>query len=102
MTPAEFLIKWRDNPSSERAGAQAFFLDLCELLGVEKPNDPDRYCFERGATRTGAGRAFLLQGGDCAESFADFNERTVTDLSLIHIWMPSGRESGHGETRWLG
>ena len=55
MTPADFIAAWRDNPLSERAGAQPFFLDLCELLGVGKPNDPEHYCFERGAMRTGAG-----------------------------------------------
>ena len=58
MTPSQFITKWRDNQLSESAGAQAFFLDLCEVLGVEKPNDPDNYCFERGATRTGAGRGW--------------------------------------------
>ena len=58
MTPAEFISKWKDNKLSERAGAQAHFLDLCELLGVEKPSDPDNYCFERGAKRTGAGRGW--------------------------------------------
>jgi len=55
MTPQAFIARWRHNPLSERAGAQSFFNDLCELLGVEKPNDPDNYCFERGAVRTGAG-----------------------------------------------
>jgi len=58
MTPSEFIAKWHDNQLSESAGAQAFFLDLCEVLGVKKPNDPDNYCFERGATRTGAGRGW--------------------------------------------
>lgn len=58
MTPQAFIAKWRDNPLSEKAGAQAFFLDLCDLLGVEKPNDPDNYCFERGASRTGAGHGW--------------------------------------------
>ena len=28
------------------------------MLGVAKPNDPDNYCFERGATRTGAGHGW--------------------------------------------
>ena len=28
------------------------------MLGVETPNDPDNYCFERGATRTGAGHGW--------------------------------------------
>ena len=61
MTPQQFIQKWRGNTLSERAGAQAHFLDLCELLGVEKPGYPDQgeeYCFERGATKTGAGRGW--------------------------------------------
>ena len=58
MTPSQFIARWRESPLSERAGSQAFFLDLCALLGVEAPNDPDDYCFERGATRTGAGHGW--------------------------------------------
>ena len=58
MTPAQFIAKWKDNPLSERAGSQAFFLDLCSMLGVDPPNDPHSYCFERGATRTGAGHGW--------------------------------------------
>ena len=58
MTPAQFIAKWKDNPLSERAGSQAFFLDLCSMLGVDPPNDPNSYCFERGATRTGAGHGW--------------------------------------------
>ncbi|MBK5913278.1 class I SAM-dependent DNA methyltransferase [Rhodocyclus purpureus] len=62
MTPQQFIEKWRQggvaDGLSERAGAQAFFLDLCELLDQPKPADPDNYCFERGAQRTGAGRGW--------------------------------------------
>ncbi|MDP2827323.1 MAG: hypothetical protein Q8O37_01820 [Sulfuricellaceae bacterium] len=58
MRPHEFITTWQNNALSERAGAQAHFLDLCELLGMEKPTDPDNYCFERGATRTGAGHGW--------------------------------------------
>lgn len=58
MTPAQFIAKWKGNPLSERAGSQPFFLDLCTMLGVDPPNDPDSYCFERGATRTGAGHGW--------------------------------------------
>lgn len=58
MTPAQFIAKWKGNPLSERAGSQPFFLDLCTLLGVDPPNDPENYCFERGATRTGAGHGW--------------------------------------------
>lgn len=58
LTAAQFIQKWRDNPLSERAGSQPFFLDLCALLGVDTPNDSESYCFERGATRTGAGHGW--------------------------------------------
>ena len=61
MTPEQFIAKWQHNTLSERAGAQLHFLDLCELLGVDKPGNPnenDNYCFERGARRTGAGRGW--------------------------------------------
>lgn len=58
MTPADFVAKWSANQLSERAGSQPFFLDLCALLGVDPPSDPDHYCFERGATRTGAGHGW--------------------------------------------
>lgn len=37
MDAAEFIEKWRSTPLPERAAAQQHFLELCELLGVEKP-----------------------------------------------------------------
>ena len=55
MTPETFIARWKDNALTERAGAQAHFDDLCDLLGVEKPRDPDHYCFERGAKKSGGG-----------------------------------------------
>ncbi len=55
MTPEEFIARWQDNPLTERAGAQAWFDDLCDLLGVAKPRDADNYCFERGARKSGGG-----------------------------------------------
>ena len=58
VTPSDFIAKWQGNSLSERAGAQSYFLDLCDVLGVEKPSDPENYCFERGATRTGAGHGW--------------------------------------------
>ncbi|MBN4688625.1 class I SAM-dependent DNA methyltransferase, partial [Escherichia coli] len=56
--PEQFIARWKNNPLTERAGSQAYFLDLCTMLGVPPPNDPDNYCFERGAARTGAGRGW--------------------------------------------
>lgn len=55
MTPEEFINRWKDNPLNERAGAQGHFDDLCDLIGVDKPRNPDHYCFERGAKKSGGG-----------------------------------------------
>jgi hypothetical protein len=55
MTPEQFISTWKNNSLTERAGAQAHFDDLCELLGVDKPRDPDNYCFERGAKKASGG-----------------------------------------------
>lgn len=52
MSATQFVRKWGPrsaaNRLNERQGAQAHFMDLCQLLGVPTPSDPERYCFERG------------------------------------------------------
>ena len=52
MKAEEFITKWRGATASELATAQSFVIDLCELLGVERP-DPagdGSYTFERPVT----------------------------------------------------
>ena len=53
----DFIAKWGPGGSAhgmtERAGAQAHFIELCTLLGVPTPDDPERYTFERGLSKTG-------------------------------------------------
>ncbi len=62
MTAAEFIAKWRGSTLGERQAAQSHFNDLCRLLGVPGPTDDDtqgeRYCFERGAGKTGGGNGW--------------------------------------------
>ena len=60
MTPQQFIEKWKDNPLKERASYQLHFIDLCALMGVPTPSPAtaETYCFERGATRTGAGQGW--------------------------------------------
>ena len=62
MTPAQFITLWQSNKLTERAGAQPHFDDLCELLGVDKPRDPNNYCFERGAKKSGGGDGWAMSG----------------------------------------
>lgn len=55
ITPEIFISRWKASKLTERAGAQPHFDDLCEMLGVDKPRDPENYCFERGAAKSGGG-----------------------------------------------
>lgn len=55
MTPQQFIERWKGNELTERAGAQAHFDDLCDVLGVEKPRKPGEYQFEYGAKKTSGG-----------------------------------------------
>ena len=60
MTPKEFIDKWKGNQLKERASYQLHFIDLCALIGAPTPSPAshETYCFEQGATRTGAGNGW--------------------------------------------
>lgn len=57
-----FVAKWGPRGTAhrlgERAGAQSHFLDLCRILDVPTPDDPDSYCFEKGFRGTISRRGF--------------------------------------------
>jgi hypothetical protein len=59
MNPGEFVAKWRPVELRERQACQEHFIDLCRLVGHPTPveMDPvgDRFCFERGASKTSGG-----------------------------------------------
>ncbi|QPH54934.1 class I SAM-dependent DNA methyltransferase [Pontivivens ytuae] len=57
MTPDAFIRTWSGNPLSERSSAQAHFIALCGLLGVEPPSPTTagRFEFEKGAAKTTGG-----------------------------------------------
>jgi hypothetical protein len=65
MTPYDFIATWGPRGSrdaeNERQGAQAYFIDLCELLGVPKPGTTDAddgYIFEKLTLPLGQERGF--------------------------------------------
>lgn len=62
MNPDQFIEKWRASTLKERSASQSHFNDLCKLLGVDNPTDADpkgeRYCFERGASKTAGGEGW--------------------------------------------
>ena len=49
-----FIQRWQHNRASELATAQSFVIELCELLGVDKPHATaaQNYMFERPVTFT--------------------------------------------------
>ncbi len=62
MTPEAFIDKWAEVTTTERAASHTHFLDLCELLEVDKPLDVDRkgefYAFERRVSKVFGGDGF--------------------------------------------
>ncbi|WP_034711688.1 type IIL restriction-modification enzyme MmeI [Acidovorax sp. JHL-9] len=66
-----FIQRWQHNTASELATAQSFVIDLCQLLGVDKPHPtPEQnYMFERPVTfahgdgSTSAGRIDCYRRG---------------------------------------
>ena len=53
MPLTDFIERWSRSSAAERANKDAFLLELCEALGVERPKpmtgvpDDDRYVFEK-------------------------------------------------------
>jgi hypothetical protein len=72
MHAQDFIRKWSVGAPAhglnERAGAQAHFIDLCRVLSVPEPGDPEAYCFERGLSKTGS---TATAGRPRTDGFAD-------------------------------
>lgn len=58
MTPEQFITIWTENDLTERAGAQAFIEDLCDLLYLEKPRSSETFCYEKGAVKDSGRRGW--------------------------------------------
>ena len=58
MTPEQFIARWRGNTRTERAAAQQHFLELCDLLGVDRPSGNPDYEFEKSLRKIGDTQGF--------------------------------------------
>jgi type II restriction/modification system DNA methylase subunit YeeA len=62
ITPQEFISKWKRVSAREKQIYQEHFLDLCQLVGHQTPNDYDptgtRFAFEMGAAKTSGGQGW--------------------------------------------
>ncbi|MEH6607379.1 MAG: 3-deoxy-7-phosphoheptulonate synthase class II [Pseudomonadales bacterium] len=82
---------WRDFPARQ----QPQYGDLALLAGVEQQlRQQPPLVFAEEATKlrrqladAAEGKAFLLQGGDCAETFADFTTVGIRDLFKVLMQM---------------
>ncbi len=91
---------WRDFTANQ----QPDYLDLGALSGVEKqlsslpPLVSPRECraLKDELARAVHGEAFLLQGGDCAESFAEYNEANLRAFFRVILQMTMALMYGAG------
>ena len=55
LTPADFAAKWRGVTTTEKAGSQSQFIDLCRMLGEPTPHEADptgeSYAIEKRVTK---------------------------------------------------
>lgn len=58
VTPEQFIATWKNNPLTEKGGAQAHFEDLCSMLGVEPPRLYGEYCYEQDLKKMHGGNGF--------------------------------------------
>ncbi|MCS7266574.1 MAG: 3-deoxy-7-phosphoheptulonate synthase class II [Geminicoccaceae bacterium] len=82
---------WRSKPAHQ----MPVYEDEAALAAVERELSTYPPLVFAGEARTlqeklaevAAGRAFLLQGGDCAEAFADFNANKIRDWLRVFLQM---------------
>lgn len=62
ITPQEFISKWKRVTAREKQTYQEHFLDICQLVGHQTPNEYDptgkRFAFEMGAEKTSGGQGW--------------------------------------------
>ena len=103
----DFIARWSNNTASELSTAQSFTIDLCQLLGVDKPhpNAAQDYMFERPITfshgdgSTSAGRIDCYKRGHFvleAKKLKAANHTKSFDDGLVRA-----RAQGEGYARAL-
>jgi len=92
-----FITRWAAADGTERANYQLFALELCELLGVPKPNPASKadggnvYVFERNVTAS-------FSDGSTAARFIDLYKR---DCFVLEAKQSGKKLNSKGQTRTL-
>ncbi len=103
---AEFITRWQNSGAAERANYQMFLSELCDIIGVPRPDptspDPskNRYVFDRAITRT-------YPDGTTTTNYIDlykaghFVNETKQGLSIDatpdELAKPTATKTGHGK-----
>jgi hypothetical protein len=100
VNPIEsFISRWASSGAAERANYQMFLSELCDLLGVPRPNptsaDPEKnlFVFDRAITRIATDGTATTNYIDCYKA-AHFVLETKQGVGEIDL--PSATKSGHG------
>lgn len=102
MTVKNWTIdSWRDFPIKQ----QPEYQDIEQLKGVERmlaklpplASPSEARALKRELADVAFGKAFLLQGGDCAESFAEFNEQNLRNFFRVILQMTMALMYGAGK-----
>lgn len=91
---------WREFPIKQ----QPVYKDIEHLQAVESSlaafpplaSPSEARALKRELADAACGKAFLLQGGDCAESFAEFNEKNLRDFFRVMLQMTMALMYGAG------
>ncbi|HRC26531.1 MAG TPA: 3-deoxy-7-phosphoheptulonate synthase, partial [Alphaproteobacteria bacterium] len=78
--PVKQIPAWPDPAALDRAESELRGLPPLVFAGEART-------LESKLADVAGGRAFLLQGGDCAESFAAFNANTIRDMLRVILQM---------------
>jgi hypothetical protein len=108
-----FIARWQSSGGAERANAQLFLSELCDLLDLPKPdparpeNALNRYTFERAVTRQNPDGTTTTAYLDLyrAGSFVLETKQGTAGTSLLSapadpadpVVAASGKKSGHGK-----
>lgn len=94
-----FITRWAASGAAERANYQMFLAELCDLLGVPRPDptspDPEKnlYVFDRAITR-------IAPDGTSVTNYIDFYKSShfvlETKQGVGDLELPSATKSGHG------
>src|ERR1044071_5397034 len=91
----DFIERWKESGAAERANFQPFVGELCDLLGVARPepaqagDEQNAYVFERAVTfhngdgTTNKGRIDLYKRGCFVMEAKQGSDRTLSPASLL-------------------